>query len=87
MAVRNVDAFQGRENEVIILSLVRSNDTPNHEIGFLNNQNRLNVAISRPREYFFVACNFSFFSKVGTMHIKKFYRMLSEYGHVFDKIE
>lgn len=45
--VSTVDGFQGREKEVIVLSLVRSN--PLKEIGFLSDVRRLNVAITRPK--------------------------------------
>ncbi|CAI5757301.1 unnamed protein product [Candida verbasci] len=45
--ISTVDGFQGREKEVIILSLVRSND--DNEIGFLAESRRLNVAITRAK--------------------------------------
>ena len=45
--VSTVDGFQGREKEVIIISMVRSN--PKREIGFLSNERRMNVAITRAK--------------------------------------
>ncbi|MGH7867175.1 MAG: DEAD/DEAH box helicase, partial [Candidatus Dormibacteraceae bacterium] len=46
--IESVDAFEGREADVVILSLVRSNDRS--AVGFLNDPNRVNVAISRARK-------------------------------------
>ncbi|MCA1647933.1 MAG: hypothetical protein LC797_21535 [Chloroflexi bacterium] len=45
--IDTIDAFEGREKDVVILSLVRSNRR--REIGFLGIEQRLNVAISRAR--------------------------------------
>jgi superfamily I DNA and/or RNA helicase len=43
--VDTVDSYQGKENRVVIVSLVRSNERG--QIGFLNTENRINVAVSR----------------------------------------
>src|SRR5207302_6084408 len=46
--IESVDAFEGRESDAVILSLVRSNDRA--AIGFLNDPKRVNVAISRAKK-------------------------------------
>ena len=43
----SVDGFQGRESEAVIISMVRSNS--DGEIGFLAEQRRMNVALTRAR--------------------------------------
>jgi ATP-dependent RNA/DNA helicase IGHMBP2 len=52
MRISTIDSFQGQEKEIIILSLVRSND--DGDIGFLKDYRRMNVAITRAKEQLFV---------------------------------
>lgn len=47
ISVNTVDGFQGQERDIIIISLVRSNDEG--QIGFLRDLRRMNVAITRAR--------------------------------------
>lgn len=46
--IASVDAFQGRDSHIVLSSAVRSNKT--HEIGFLKDRRRLNVALSRAQQ-------------------------------------
>ena len=52
-----VDNFQGEENDIILLSLVRSNEE--NRIGFLEESNRICVALSRARKGLYCIGNFS----------------------------
>ena len=47
ISINTVDGFQGQERDVIVISLVRSNDEG--QIGFLRDLRRMNVAITRAR--------------------------------------
>jgi helicase required for RNAi-mediated heterochromatin assembly 1 len=53
--VVTVDSYQGEENKVVILSLVRSNDR--NQIGFLGIDNRVCVALSRAQCGFYLFGN------------------------------
>ena len=46
--VNSIDGFQGQEKDIIIISLVRSNEK--NEIGFLADERRLNVGMTRARK-------------------------------------
>ena len=50
LTVSVVDNYQGEENDIVILSLVRSNE--NGKIGFLKKANRICVALSRAKHGF-----------------------------------
>ena len=52
ISVNTVDGFQGQERDVIMISLVRSND--DGQIGFLRDLRRMNVAMTRARMKLFV---------------------------------
>ena len=53
--VETVDSYQGEENDIVLLSLVRSNGK--NKIGFLASENRTCVALSRARRGFYIFGN------------------------------
>jgi len=61
--ISSVDNFQGEENDIIILSLVRSNEEG--RVGFLKEPNRVCVALSRAKMGLFVIGNFEMLKKEG----------------------
>jgi len=71
MRISTIDSYQGQEKEIVILSLVRSNDEA--EIGFLKDYRRMNVAITRAKEQLFVIGDSS------TLGNDKFYRAFLTY--------
>ena len=71
IAVNTVDGFQGQERDIIVISMVRSNEEG--QIGFLRDLRRMNVAITRARMKLIILGD----SATLTRH--PFYRRLKEY--------
>ena len=71
ISVNTVDGFQGQERDVILISLVRSNDEG--QIGFLKDLRRMNVAMTRARMKLIILGN------KDTMTKHPFYQKLWEY--------
>ncbi|ODV97692.1 hypothetical protein PACTADRAFT_47561 [Pachysolen tannophilus NRRL Y-2460] len=67
--ISTVDGFQGREKEVIILSLVRSNSE--QKIGFLKDFKRLNVSITRCKRQLCVIGDMELFQRCNNDFLKK----------------
>uniref|UniRef100_A0A6I8PYP3 Immunoglobulin mu DNA binding protein 2 n=1 Tax=Xenopus tropicalis TaxID=8364 RepID=A0A6I8PYP3_XENTR len=55
LEIKSVDGFQGREKEAVVLSFVRSNSKG--EVGFLAEDRRINVAVTRARRHVAVICD------------------------------
>lgn len=71
LEIDTVDGFQGREKEVVLLTMVRSN--PDGEIGFLSDTRRSNVAMTRARR------KLIFVGDSATLGRHEFYRDVLEY--------
>jgi superfamily I DNA and/or RNA helicase len=71
LRISTIDSFQGQEKEIVILSLVRSND--DGEIGFLKDYRRMNVAMTRAKEQLFII------GDSATLGIDNFYHQLLTY--------
>ena len=71
ISINTVDGFQGQERDIIVISLVRSNN--DGQIGFLRDLRRMNVAITRARMKVIILGN----RQTLTRH--PFYRQLWEY--------
>ncbi|KAI7802486.1 DNA-binding protein SMUBP-2 [Triplophysa rosa] len=78
LEIKSVDGFQGREKEAVVLSLVRSNRRG--EVGFLAEDRRINVAVTRARRQLTVVCD----SQTVRNHdfLKSLVDYMSEHGEV-----
>ena len=79
ISVNTVDGFQGQERDVILISLVRSNDEG--QIGFLKDLRRMNVAMTRARMKLIILGN------KDTMTRHPFYKKLWEYVEAINNNE
>jgi superfamily I DNA and/or RNA helicase len=79
ISVNTVDGFQGQERDIIVISLVRSNDEG--QIGFLRDLRRMNVAITRARMKLIILGD----AKTMTRH--PFYKKLFEYVQAMQGLE
>lgn len=79
ISVNTVDGFQGQERDVILISLVRSNDEG--QIGFLKDLRRMNVAITRARMKLIIL------GDKDTMTKHPFYKKLWEYVEAINNNE
>ncbi|KAI8127757.1 regulator of nonsense transcripts 1 homolog [Lucilia cuprina] len=71
--IASVDAFQGREKDIIIMSCVRSNEKQG--IGFLSDPRRLNVALTRSKYGTIIVGNPKILSKQPLWnHLLNFYK-------------
>lgn len=73
----SVDGFQGREKEAVIVSTVRSN--AKHEVGFLGEKRRLNVAMTRPKRHLCVVGDSETISR-GSKFLKAWMGFLEEHA-------
>jgi hypothetical protein len=69
--IDTVDGYQGQENDIVMLSLVRNNQQGN--IGFVSDAQRANVALSRAKERLII---------VGSAMMFEGARRQNDFGHV-----
>ncbi len=71
ISVNTIDGFQGRERDIMLISLVRSNEQG--QIGFLGDLRRMNVAMTRARMKLIII------GDAPTLGAHPFYRRLKRY--------
>lgn len=82
--VSTVDGFQGREKEVIIISLVRSNE--NGDVGFLRDRRRMNVAITRPKRHLCIIGDLELMHRSGVPFLKKWSQYVEGENEIYQLI-
>lgn len=77
--IGTVDSYQGKENRIVIVSLVRSN--PEYDMGFVRTANRINVALSRAMERLVIVGSAQMYSGHGNA-LSAVVRELRSFGRV-----
>ena len=77
--ISTIDSFQGREMDIIYISLVRSNEVG--EVGFLSDTRRMNVAMTRAKLRLVVIGDSS------TIGNHEFYKKFLEHAELYDSYE
>jgi superfamily I DNA and/or RNA helicase len=75
--VRTIDASQGSESSIVILSLTRSNDE--NKIGFLSDDKRMCVALSRAKNLLYIVGNKDTFKNCGHKRWTALVSLLEKY--------
>lgn len=76
LMIYTIDKFQGREADVVYLSLIKSGDV---SIGFMDSQNRLNVALTRAKYQRIVVCDRLYFTNAKTKgKAPLFYKLMEQ---------
>nr|CCA23837.1 DNA polymerase alphaassociated DNA helicase A putati [Albugo laibachii Nc14] len=78
LEIRSVDGFQGCEKEAVVMSLVRSNKK--HEAGFLADERRMNVAVTRAKRHVALICDSE------TISAHSFLRNLVQHFEAFGEV-
>jgi senataxin len=76
--ISSVDAFQGREANIVIFSCVRA--TGSKGIGFLSDVRRMNVALTRSKHFLFVIAN------TRSITVNPYWRDLVEQAHMSEAV-
>ncbi len=83
--VSTIDGFQGREVDIVIFSCVRSSSyaAKNTSIGFLSEERRLNVAITRPKCGLWFIGDIQYFERCDSDIFKKLVRFMKKKRYVY----
>lgn len=86
LRVSTIDNYQGEENDIVIASLTRSNESG--DIGFMSAPERLNVLVTRARNCLVMIGNMATFmrSKKGGPTWRPFFELMQSRNHLYDGI-